>query len=362
MNNENTIYDRKAGNEDTQYDNTRFAAGNADESTRYDGADESTRYDGADEETKYDNARQQVSTTPLKPQKKSIGKRVAIALGTSAVLGAGAAVLMSATPAENVLDPNKPDGPDTNDGPTNEHPDWTDGEVPVAQGVNEGMSFSEAFDAARAEVGPGGVFEWHGNIYSTYIEEEWDTMPQAERDEYGSHFSWNGHDNDVLATDATPTTGGDIEATATTTAAVDIDYTQGAGSGMAQQVSIDDTGDGMAQQASVMGDDATGDDVSDGDVQILGIGHDDQSGFNYASMTVNDHGAVLIDINNDNTFDVLAIDANDDNQISDNEMIDISDQNITMQQIEAVHGNNANVAASDDSYTGGAADNDIVDL
>ena len=356
MNNENTIYDRKDGNEDTQYDNTRFAAGNADESTRY---------DGTDEETKYDAPQQHVSTTPLKPQKTSVGKRVAIALGTSAVIGAGAAVLMSATPAENVLDPDKPDGPNTPDGPAGDYPDWTDGEVPVAQSVDNGMSFGEAFDAARAEVGSGGVFEWHGNIYSTYTEDEWDAMSQMERDEYGSHFSWNGaaSDNDVLATDATTEAG--VEATAATTApAEEIDYTQGAHSGMAQQVSLDDdssAGSGLAQPAYASGDDASGDDVNDGDVQILGIDHDDQSGFTYANITVNDHDAVLVDINNDNTFDVLAVDVNDDHHISDNEMMDISGHDITVQQIEAAH--DSNVMAGHDSYTGDVTDEGgMVDL
>ena len=48
--------------------------------------------------------------------------------------------------------------------------------VEVAENVNDDMSFSEAFATARAEVGPGGVFVWNGNVYSTYYEEEWDNM------------------------------------------------------------------------------------------------------------------------------------------------------------------------------------------
>jgi len=47
--------------------------------------------------------------------------------------------------------------------------------------VSDDMSFSKAFEAARAEVGPGGVFTWHGNIYNTYTAHEWQSMSQEEK-------------------------------------------------------------------------------------------------------------------------------------------------------------------------------------
>jgi hypothetical protein len=40
-------------------------------------------------------------------------------------------------------------------------------DIPVAN-ISDGLSFAEAFDQARAEVGPGGVFYWHGGIYNTF--------------------------------------------------------------------------------------------------------------------------------------------------------------------------------------------------
>lgn len=58
----------------------------------------------------------------------------------------------------------------------------TDQHLPVAQMHND-MSFGEAFAAARAEVGPGGVFIWHGGIYNTYTADEWNSMtPQQKND------------------------------------------------------------------------------------------------------------------------------------------------------------------------------------
>lgn len=58
----------------------------------------------------------------------------------------------------------------------------TEATLPVAQMQND-LSFGEAFAAARAEVGPGGVFIWHGGIYNTYTAEEWNSMtPQQKND------------------------------------------------------------------------------------------------------------------------------------------------------------------------------------
>ena len=56
--------------------------------------------------------------------------------------------------------------------------------VMYAGKVVENYSFGEAFADARAEVGPGGVFVWHGGVYSTYTAEEWGSMTLAERNEF----------------------------------------------------------------------------------------------------------------------------------------------------------------------------------
>ena len=49
---------------------------------------------------------------------------------------------------------------------------------------NDDMSFREAFDAARAELGPGGVFSWHGNLYNTYTTDEWSAMSEEDQDSF----------------------------------------------------------------------------------------------------------------------------------------------------------------------------------
>lgn len=312
MNNENTIYDR---NEDTQFDNTRFAGNKTANAANGKAANEETQYD----DTRFADNTGQQPTANGQPRKVAMGKRVAIAFGAAAALGAGAAVLMSATTADGTEN-----GGDGTDGG---HPEWTDGHVQVAGSVNDNMSFTEAFNAARDEVGTGGVFEWHGNIYSTFTEDEWNGMSLAEREEYGSHFNWHGNggnndssaDAEVVASSATNDDAAvDVSVADGQTVSAEPDYTVG-----------NDGAHGEAEAVAVSDDDVTADD----EVQILGVEHDAQTGMTYAHMTFDDHDAVLVDINNDNTFDVLAVDANDDHQLSDNEMIDISDHHITAESL-----------------------------
>ena len=57
-------------------------------------------------------------------------------------------------------------------------------DMDVATGVDDSMSFNEAFAAARHEVGPGGMFVWHGNTYGTYYANEWNAMSPEEHDQY----------------------------------------------------------------------------------------------------------------------------------------------------------------------------------
>lgn len=51
------------------------------------------------------------------------------------------------------------------------------GEHKMATTVTDDMTFEQAFDAARAEVGPGGMFTWNGHVYGTFTVEEWNAMP-----------------------------------------------------------------------------------------------------------------------------------------------------------------------------------------
>ena len=63
--------------------------------------------------------------------------------------------------------------------------------------VSDSMSFGEAFAAARAEVGPGGVFYWHGGVYGTYYADEWNAMTAEDKQEYAQREQPAVSANDV---------------------------------------------------------------------------------------------------------------------------------------------------------------------
>lgn len=62
-------------------------------------------------------------------------------------------------------------------------------EAPFAESVSDDMSFSEAYQSARAEVGAGGIFEWKGNTYNTYTKDEWDSLTEEDRQDYLSSIT-----------------------------------------------------------------------------------------------------------------------------------------------------------------------------
>lgn len=113
----------------------------------------------------------------------SAWKHVTLSGISGILMGAG---LMYAGQAVAATTP-EPEASETNDDVTSvdnqQSEEATGTSLPVAQMHND-LSFSEAFAAARAEVGPGGVFLWHGGIYNTYTAEEWNAMTSAQKNDF----------------------------------------------------------------------------------------------------------------------------------------------------------------------------------
>lgn len=57
-------------------------------------------------------------------------------------------------------------------------------EVTIAQNVTDIMTFSDAFSAAREEAGPGSLFIWNGEVYCAFYNDEWNSLPLENRQEY----------------------------------------------------------------------------------------------------------------------------------------------------------------------------------
>ena len=167
--------------------------------TNYD--DEATQYQGPeDEATQYEETSSTEQGTPnnvpndevqAKPA-KNVWKRAAAGAGSGLLIGGLATVLMGMKKADP--EPGKETEGDNHKEELS-NPEWVDDQIQVATSVNDDMSFGEAFAAARAEVGPGGCFEWHGNVYGTYTADEWNNMTAEQRAEYSDHFSWNHIDH-----------------------------------------------------------------------------------------------------------------------------------------------------------------------
>lgn len=269
-----------------------------------------------------------------KKSKGSTWRKVGTGLGMGILLGSTTSFVTSsafANDGENVNDGEDIQGEaaqGTNTQATyqEDHP-WADTEIQVASNVNDDMSFSEAFAAARAEVGPGGAFEWHGNVYGTYTAEEWDNLSVEQREEYNEHFNWNNH----TTSETTNTTSNDnvevvaaednnVAGTSHTTTESNVDV----------EVEVVD---------------------SDPEVQIHGVVHDDETGANLGAMVVDDQEVVLIDVDGEGTFDYMASDLNHDGELTDNEIADISNEQLSVAQFEDQSFGNDTMYASTDGTT-----------
>lgn len=121
-------------------------------------------------------------TEALAKKKKNNGLKFAGIAGAAGLAGAAAGVFM---PKDMFASEENVDDVDSADGGAGTSAGGYEGhELQVATGVDDSMSFAEAFAAAREEVGPGGLFEWHGQTYGTYYQDEWQNMSPEEQGEY----------------------------------------------------------------------------------------------------------------------------------------------------------------------------------
>lgn len=302
------------------------------------------------ETTNLDNAPKNAAaqTQPVKNEKKN-AKNAGFAAGLAgaAAAGVGATVLMGSTTetaADNANQPSENDTPTPEPQAAHVTPSWTDGQINIAFTVNDDMSFADAFAAARAEVGPGGAFEWHGKVYNTYYKSEWQNLSDSDRAEYESHFAWNHHNNahhDNLAHNDTDHNTDNI---------VPGDHP------------TDDLVKGDEVHV-VNGEDeilVTPEDEDDSVVEVLGVGYDDEIGANVGIVSVDGNEAILLDVDLDETFDFLAADSNGDGVISPEELYDISESSLTVDDLGGFSNNTVDDVTED--YTDNIVSDDMVDL
>lgn len=194
-------------------------------------------------------------------------------------------------------------------------PVWAVDDISVATGINDEMSFGEAFASARAEIGPGGAFVWHGTVYGTYTADEWNNMSISERSEYNDHFSWN-HVN--------PSTGN-----------------------VANKEPIVPTNDIEVVSVQNNGDEAIISNLQP-EIEVLGVVHDHTTGSNIGGITVDGQEVFLIDVDGDLEFDIVASDMNHNNIVDPGEVADIHGQGLTVEHLGGFTDPNDAIQASDD--------------
>ena len=152
--------------------------------------------------------------------------------------------------------------------------------------VSDDLSFGDAFAKARAEVGPGGVFHWHGGIYNTYTANEWSAMTTEQKHDFAQQVQPEIRPDEVpTPTDAHPDVAVHQAVEATP-----------------EQPTTDSDVQVVSQQTAETSDD-------DSDVHIVGYGE------------VQGHVAVGLDTDGDGQADVAIIDVDDSGSLSNPDVL-----------------------------------------
>ena len=197
-------------------------------------------------------------------------------------------------------------------------------DVRVAK-IGDDMTFSEAFNSARDQVGPGGVFRWHNGLYGTYTESEWNAMSDDDKAEFAQAVRPEVMADEIVA-ERISETNPDIVITQTSTHNVHDTATQAA-SENARPSQQSDNGDISDADTSQQPHNS-----NEEDVHVVGYGQ------------VQGHQAVAVDLTGNGEADVAVIDMNDNGQLDDPDVVVDSEGNSsTMGQL-------VQAQASDDSY------------
>lgn len=179
--------------------------------------------------------------------------------------------------------------------------------------IDQGQSFGEAFAAARAQVGPGGVFLWHGRLYGTYTAEEWQAMSDAQKDEFADNVQ-------PLLGQQTVETQRVVRHTVEHHEEEEI------------HVHISD------DQVQVHVEEEEQKPPQEPEVHFLGVETEEINGqtVNVGLMTVDDVNVALVDVDNDQVFDVRISDDNHNGELDEGETHDISNVGLTVDDFQTL--------------------------
>ena len=168
------------------------------------------------------------------------------------------------------------------------------------------LSFRQAFDAARAELGPGGVFRWHGNIYNTYTADEWNAMSHAEKQQFAERVNIEIPASQMKDDQLAGTETDDPDVTVIDT----------------PHVSLNDN----RVFVGTVNVDSTPDNSDDDGVRVLGYGPvqlENGQVIDVQELDMNGQRVAIIDVDRDGEPDYALSDANQNRQLDEGEVIDL---------------------------------------
>ena len=204
----------------------------------------------------------------------------------------------------------------------------TDGHLPIAHNVNDSMSFGEAFRIAHDEVGPGGVFEWHGQLYGTYTAAEWRNLSSEEKLEYNNHLRVVGTPDYAsnVSHHESHDQQGEIH---TEDVAVDVTGTHDIGG-------VSPAND---DEIAVLGNSvSTNNQTDDVEVEVLGVEYvqtEDGQEVAVGGLSVGGQEIYVLDADNDGIGDLAVTDLDDNGRIDENEVVDLSEHPVDMSMFES---------------------------
>lgn len=136
-----------------------------------------------------ENSQNDVTDQDIHESKKNSGKwkKAAAAAGGAAFGAAAASAFANGTDLVDSITEDEQPTEETVEVVTDDATDnntWN-GSLEVSHTNFDDMSFNQAFAAARREMGPGGMFMYHGKPYGTFYKEEWDAMSDDDKSDYG---------------------------------------------------------------------------------------------------------------------------------------------------------------------------------
>lgn len=200
-------------------------------------------------------------------------------------------------------------------------------------------NFSDAFAQARAQVGPGGVFEYDGKLYGTYTADEWSEMSADERADYQARV------NEVAPAHHAQSHHAQSHHEAS-------HYEE-----QPVEAHHEESHESVPSNAQMVSQE-----TGDNEIRVLGVEtvqDEDGNVMNMAIVETEGEQVLLVDVDNDGKIEALIHDDNGDGLVQESEIHNIAEAEIEfadLQQAHAAQEGNMLYAANDDmpDYTNDA--------